>query len=528
MKTLYKYAGLASLLLLSAGCHKGGDTSVAAHEAGNAEASPVTVALAPAQTARMEETEEAQGTLAPATGSSARLAFPVAGRIGRILVHEGDTVSPGQVVAELDARAQAAQVQSAQAGVRAFGQQVEQARLSALAAQNDQAASVRLTGLSLAAALADRDAGIQAAQTSLKLAQADLARTIAPPQSAEVAQSEAALAQAQATETRAQSEKERQQFLFDKGVSARRQLEDAQTALAVAQGGVQTARQSGLLLRAGARPAEREAARLRVTQAQQVIASTRQSGDAKVAQARQALSQAEQGRTATQAKQQEVLAAVSNAQKSQADALAVRTQAAQTVLRSPIAGVVTRRTGNPGDLSDPATPVLEITNTKFLVLTASLAGSSGGRIRAGETAHLLDDTGKTVGMGRVESVGQVDPQTNLLTVRVRVPNQKNTLRVGAFYGVRIVTRTAPQAVVVPKSAVIQRDGKSVVYLVGKDDTAHQKEVSVGAEQNGNVEIHGVKAGEQIVTLGGYELADGAKIKTADEPKNAKETKATEK
>src|SRR5262249_52364195 len=123
--------------------------------------------------------------------------------------------------------------------------------------------------------------------------------------------------------------------------------------------------------------------------------------------------------------------------------------------------------------------------------------------------------------GRVLSVGQVDPQTNLLTVRISVSGNGGRLRSGGFASAAIVVRTNPRAVTVPKAAVVTKEGKDTVFLATPDNKATQKEVSVGAEQGNAVEIRsGVKAGDKVITEGQYELPDGAPIKPAEETEKA--------
>jgi RND family efflux transporter MFP subunit len=184
------------------------------------------------------------------------------------------------------------------------------------------------------------------------------------------------------------------------------------------------------------------------------------------------------------------------------------------VLRSPLTGVVSRRALNPGDMADPATPIVEVTDTRTLNLLANLPAEDGAKVRRGMAVRVTaaDLPGRQF-MGRVVSVGQVDPQTNLLAVRISVANPTGRLKVGTFATAEIILRTDPQAVVVPKQAVLTREGKSVVFVVDPDNVAHQKEVTVGAEQGSSVQILlGVKPGDQVIRLGAYELDDGAKVR----------------
>ena len=509
---------LLLVFLLLAGCQ----SKTAAPEEAKAEEKPaVAVETVAASRQDVEETIAAQGTIVAAQGASVRLAPQAAGRLTQVAVREGDRVTAGQIVATLDSRAVAAQTRSAEAAFQAATSTAEQARISATAAASDQESGVRLARLTVDSALADRDAAVQIARTALQLAQTDLTRTEAGARPQEIAQALQAQKQAEATRLRASSEAERQQFLFDKGVSARRQAEDAQTALAVADSAVETARQSLLLIQAGARTEERNAARLRVRQASEALTQAIKAGDAKIAQANAALRQAQQQALLVAAKAQEAQAARDNAGKAAADVAAARTAADYSVLRAPISGVVTKRPLNPGDIADPAATVMEITDTRRLELLVSLPAADAARIRPGMKGHVSLSEGDETS-GAVVSVGVVDPQSNLATARIRLENPNGRLSIGTFAQARVIVRAHPGAITVPKETLLTRDGKTVVYIA-QGDTAKETPVEVGAEaENGATEIlKGLSAGATVIRLGQYELADGAKITTVK--KNAEGT-----
>jgi membrane fusion protein (multidrug efflux system) len=116
----------------------------------------------------------------------------------------------------------------------------------------------------------------------------------------------------------------------------------------------------------------------------------------------------------------------------------------------------------------------------------------------------------------------VDPQTNLLSVRIVVANPNGMLKAGEFATARIVVRMDPRAVVVPKQAVVTQEQKQVVFTV-KDGVAHRREVATGVEEGDLVEItRGLSAGEKVIRLGQYELSDGAKVKPAAAPESKPE------
>jgi len=221
-----------------------------------ARTQPVRVEVSLARLGPIDSATTAQGTLEPAQGGLARVASQTSGRVLAVRVKEGDEVTKGQVVAVIDNRAVEAQAV-----------------------------------LALRAARIDRDQSVKKALLDLETARTELRKLRAGARPQEVAQADQAVRQAQATRDRATSELQRVQFLYDRGVNSKRQLEDARTALAVAEASLQTAVQQANLLRAGARPEDLRAAELRVQDAQRALGEARAAGDARVAQAQLAVEQ---------------------------------------------------------------------------------------------------------------------------------------------------------------------------------------------------------------------------------------------
>ena len=504
--------------LALSGCGKKDAAGGAAAE-GEGEAAPVTVEMATPTMQPVEITVGAQGTLSPGQGSNVRVTAPIAGRLLGVYASEGQHVTMGQRLAFVDNRPQQAQARSAQAALIASQAQARSARLAAGAAQVDQTGSVRTARLTLESATLDREATARQAQNALESAQTDLARTRAGARPQEIAQAEQTITQAQATRDRAQTEVTRVQFLFDKGIAAKRQLDDAQTALAVANSALTSAQQASSLIRAGARPEEIRAAQLRVDAARDALVQAQKSGDAKVLQARASLQQAERSRLNVSVKQSDAQAMQDMVNQKQADYAAALATANYAEIRAPIDGTITKRNASAGDMADVTTPILEISNARGLNLVANLPAEDGLKVKMGMEAQVStsDIPGKTF-VGRVLNVGQVDPQTNLLSVRIAVSNGGSSLRVGAFATADIVLSRIRSAVVVPKSAVVTQDGKPTVYTVAKDDKAKAHVVTLGPEVNGGKMIallSGLQANEPVVSVGNYELTDGAKTKSAE-------------
>ncbi len=521
---MLRYAVLIAVTMIPLGCHQ----PVEQAAEGAKTPDEVSVEIVSAETRPMEETVLAQGTVSAGQGASARLASPAPGRLLTVGVREGDAVLQGQLLATVDNRPQQHQAMSAAAAVTAAVSQAHSADLLAGAAATDQANTERLASLGVQSAQLDRDNAVELAKTALQATQTDYQRTKAGARPQEIAQADQAVNQAKAGRDRAATELTRVQFLFDKGISARRQLEDTQTALSIADAALESSRQQASLVRQ-VRPEDLRAADIRVRQAEQALSQAKSAGDAKLAQAHAALQQARQSALQIAVKRQDARAMHEMAAVKRADLAAATSVAATAEIRSPLRGVVTRRAMNPGDMADVSTPILEVTEVRALNLIASVTGEDGQKLRAGMQAHITaTDVPNRVFSGTVLNVGQIDPLTNLLSLRLSVSDSRGALRAGTFATAEIVVRRDPRAVVVPKPSILAREGKQVVFVVGHDSIVHQKEVTVGAEHDGLVEVlKGVSSGEKIVRLGQYEVADGTKVHEAEhaEPAPATDAKA---
>lgn len=504
---LYYLTPICGIILLS-GCGKKADPP-----SDSADPASIPVDVVNARVQSMKVTVNAQGTIVPAQGDSCTIAPVISGRLVAVLVKEGDNVSKGQVVAYLNSGTQSAAAQSAHAALSVAEAQASQASIAAKASAVDQSNSVKQARIALNAAIVNRKNSIAQAQTALAVAQTNLRKLKAGARPQEIAQAQQEVEKDQATLSRAETELNRVQFLFQKGIAAQRQVDDSQTSVQVAKSTLKSAMDQLNLLKAGARSEDIQTAELQVQQAQEALSQAQTGGDAAVQQAQATLNQANQSLLQVEAKQQEAHAMQVTVSQKEADYTAALANEGYTLLRSPIDGVVVKRMLNPGDMTDPNTPVLQITNVKTLNLQASLPAENGSNVKVGMQAFVFPSGGANARIdGRVIYVGQVDPLSNLLTVRIEFPNPGQKIKVGEFASTEIQLNVISHAITVPQQAIIVRDGRDSLFTVSSDNVAHLVEVATGAQRNGTVQItKGLKGCENVILLGQYELADGAKV-----------------
>ena len=106
----------------------------------------------------------------------------------------------------------------------------------------------------------------------------------------------------------------------------------------------------------------------------------------------------------------------------------------------------------------------------------------------------------------------VDTKTGTLRVRAEFANAEKLLRPGMFGRIKIDLGARPDSILVPERAVAELQGKNFVWVIGADNKATQRAVTVGDTVGGTVLIQeGLKAGDRIVVEGLQKVREGAVV-----------------
>ncbi len=309
----------------------------------------------------------------------------------------------------------------------------------------------------------------------------------------------------------------------------------ARTALATRQPFAETADAIGtVVVRAGhmaalGAPSPSRIARVYVTAGQHVslgqplveleqapfLAATR-SAQAAVAVADQAHARAERLSQEGIVPRKDVEQAAAEQAKAQADLAAAQRAEQLSVLRAPLAGVVTRMTAALGAAADPSQPLVEVADPTALDILLNVTPAMAARIKPGARVAISAgerSAGEPLGEGRVADVaGIVDTATRSVAVRVRAAATRRALRIGETVFGRIDVGTRPAAVTVPLEALVPEGEGFKVFVVDSAGIAHARLVVVGGKSDRVAEItEGLAAGERVVTYGAFGVQDSAKI-----------------
>ena len=186
-----------------------------------------------------------------------------------------------------------------------------------------------------------------------------------------------------------------------------------------------------------------------------------------------------------------------------------------TILRSPIDGVVTARNYDAGDLYGMSAPIYTVEQIVPVKLLVGISESDYTKVKKGDAIEITADAipGK-VFYGKVEKIyPTIDPATRTFTVEVVVENKYKTLRPGMFARVA-VNFGSNNNVVVPDVAVVkqQGSGERFIYVLNEDGTVTYQKVVLGRRMGAEYEVlEGLKDGDRIVTGGQIRLKDGVKV-----------------
>lgn len=177
-----------------------------------------------------------------------------------------------------------------------------------------------------------------------------------------------------------------------------------------------------------------------------------------------------------------------------------------SVLKAPFSGVITSFHVVEGEVVEPSTELLTVTDMSSLWVLADVFEKDLAHIRPGKAVQVrvASYPGK-VFQGRITYVTDaLDPKTRTAKARCHVQNIGGLLKLEMFATVEMpVERTIP-VLAVPDSSIQQINGRRVVFIRVSETEFQKREVETGIASGGFTEIRsGLEAGEPVVTSGSF-------------------------
>jgi membrane fusion protein, multidrug efflux system len=193
----------------------------------------------------------------------------------------------------------------------------------------------------------------------------------------------------------------------------------------------------------------------------------------------------------------------------------LNTQLGQANIAAPISGVVDQVIAKVGEMASPGMPVARVVNLSNLKVVAKVADSYAASVRKGDEVIIKFPDLNQEYTARVSFVSTtVDPLSRTFRIEANLPSS-SSIKPNMLAQVQINDASRNDAIVIDQNLVQNTEKGQIVYVTatkGDRRVAEAKTVKTGLSYNGKVEIlEGLKAGDQLITQGYQEVADGQVI-----------------
>lgn len=222
-----------------------------------------------------------------------------------------------------------------------------------------------------------------------------------------------------------------------------------------------------------------------------------------------------------------------------------RLELSYTNITAPIDGVLSQRMVKEGNLIQLNAPLFRIDDFDPLLAVLNVPERELMTLKPGLTVQMEVDALPTMKFGgKVQRIAPVvDAKTGTFRVTCEFSDPSGTLKSGMFGRLSIVYAERPDALTIPREALIEEDGDTAVFVVVLDDkppepkkdepkkdakdakdakpagpalVVHRKKVSVGFVSGDLIEIRdGLNEGDKVVTVGRAALREGTKVQVLE-------------
>lgn len=179
-------------------------------------------------------------------------------------------------------------------------------------------------------------------------------------------------------------------------------------------------------------------------------------------------------------------------------------------LVAPVSGVIANLSAKPHNMSSASEPLCCIINDHSMDVEFSVLESELSMVKQGDNIYVAPFSSTTGHNGRITEINPMVDENGMVKVWACVDGGN-----GLIDGMNVrvsVRRKVGEALVVPKSAVVLRSGRQVIFTL-EGDKACWNYVTTGLENlNEYTVVDGLAPGMKVITSGNVNLAHEAPVK----------------
>ena len=218
-----------------------------------------------------------------------------------------------------------------------------------------------------------------------------------------------------------------------------------------------------------------------------------------------------------EAVQQARESADANVDSAKAKVAKARQQLDNTRIVSTFAGVVTEVKAEPGQIVQPGQTVVTLARPDVREAVVDVPERIGRTLKSGARFSVVSQARPSLTTsGHVREIAPLaDASTRTLRVRISLDQPPAGFRLGTIVTATISVPTE-ETLLLPASAVFERDGKSRVWIVDGTGIVSSREVEVVEQGTALRVLKGLSPGDRVVTAGVHSLAEGQQVRTSQE------------
>jgi HlyD family secretion protein len=210
-----------------------------------------------------------------------------------------------------------------------------------------------------------------------------------------------------------------------------------------------------------------------------------------------------------------VLSKQANRDKAKASLDALLAQKEEMSLKAPRDGIIGFRLAEEGSLVNAGQKLLSVVDNHSLFVDCAVSEQDVGFLSLQKRIDVfIESAGKAVKADIIYISPAMDNATQSFAVRLLISGQTNlnSIKAGLFAKTEIPILLKPNALFVPKEAVLYQTGKTKVFLIDEQNRAKELFVTTGLKNDAMVEIIGVNPGDKVAISNLARLRNGLVVK----------------
>lgn len=182
------------------------------------------------------------------------------------------------------------------------------------------------------------------------------------------------------------------------------------------------------------------------------------------------------------------------------------------ILRAPRDGVIAYRAAEVGAMAQAGTKVLDLIDNSHLYVDCQLAEADAAALQTGMAVRVNVDAAGLSYAGKIIYVSpNMDESAKTYKVRLEL-EEGAAVKAGMFARTQVDMLLKPAILFVPKEAVLEKNGRTTVFVIDADNVAHEREVTLGVTNDASVEIlDGLSDGDTIAVSNQEKLKENVEI-----------------